>query len=294
MPDQPKRIAVFGDLGGHFNRYVQALSVLGVTHDEDPVAASQMPNDLIVIQVGDLIHRGPDSAKLVSYVDNMLKAHPDQVYQIFGNHEGHYLGGPKFGLPTGEQWILNPDTVKILQRWWNERSAYMAIAVNNNGQDVLITHAGLSWYLWNRCGASDACTTARFLNDLSASQAFVPGLMLNEAAEDTMPGVAWAHPPKEVYETWAQMVPPFGQVHGHCSPVNWSTTSWGFNVSAWVRENTKVDATKHQTTTTINGVRFYGIDPSFGRQASWAIRPLMLTGTVYTPLDPVTHIVKDL
>jgi hypothetical protein len=61
------RVAVVGDIGGHATELRAELTRLG--EDKD----GRLPSDLVVIQVGDLIHRGPDSDDVVKLVDNYLK-----------------------------------------------------------------------------------------------------------------------------------------------------------------------------------------------------------------------------
>ena len=48
------RVAVIGDVGGHADQLRKVLRELGAESE-------QLPSDLIVIQVGDLVDRGPDS-----------------------------------------------------------------------------------------------------------------------------------------------------------------------------------------------------------------------------------------
>jgi hypothetical protein len=66
------RVAVIGDIGGHLNELRTELVRLGAGQD------GRLPDDLIVVQVGDLIHRGPDSDGVVALVDRYLRTQPSQ------------------------------------------------------------------------------------------------------------------------------------------------------------------------------------------------------------------------
>jgi hypothetical protein len=85
------RIACFGDVGGHLEPFTSGLQALGADTD-----GGTLPDDLIVIQVGDLIRKGPDSDGVVTLVDRFRQHSTRQWVQLIGNHEAHYLGGPRF------------------------------------------------------------------------------------------------------------------------------------------------------------------------------------------------------
>lgn len=87
----PTRIAVIGDVGGHFGPLVHLLGELGVRFG----AEIDWPDDLHVIQVGDLVHRGPASAEVVGLVAGLLER--GVWTQIVGNHEQLYVDRPVFG-----------------------------------------------------------------------------------------------------------------------------------------------------------------------------------------------------
>src|SRR6266511_3133574 len=102
------RIAVLGDLSGHLAPFVQALGELGVD-----VAAARVPDDLVVVQVGDLVHKEPDSDTIVALVNRLLDANPGRYLQLLGNHEDQYLGGQRFYEHTP----LAGGTIATLRRW---------------------------------------------------------------------------------------------------------------------------------------------------------------------------------
>jgi hypothetical protein len=99
-----------------------------------------LPPDLVVIQVGDLVDRGPDSSGVLDVVARMLAEQPLQWIQLVGNHEAQYLpGGALF---------------------WRDPLA------SADGDELLLTHAGLTLAGWQELGAPmSAAVAAAALND---------------------------------------------------------------------------------------------------------------------------------
>ena len=63
---------MIGDVGGHLAELRRELVRLGA----DP-ETGELPADLTIVQVGDLVHRGPGLAGVVGLVDRHLRADPD-------------------------------------------------------------------------------------------------------------------------------------------------------------------------------------------------------------------------
>ena len=145
----PVRVAVIGDIGGHLDALRGELRRLGVD-DDRPI-----PDDLVVVQVGDLVHRGPDFDAVVAYVDRRLRSQPDRWIQLVGNHEANYVRPPVFRWP--EQ--VCRGTARTLQRWWRRRELRVAAAVETDRESFLVTHAGLTAQFWAQ--SLGAPTTAR-------------------------------------------------------------------------------------------------------------------------------------
>ena len=106
------RVAVFGDVGGHAKQLRRALVALGAAPD-----TLTLPPDLTIVQVGDLIHRGPDSPGVIEIVRRMLDDQPRQWVQLAGNHEAQYLTPPKFHWPER----LPQADLETLFEWWGHR-----------------------------------------------------------------------------------------------------------------------------------------------------------------------------
>src|SRR6478735_9066205 len=121
------RVAVFGDVGGQRPALADQLVALGV--DPDTFA---LPPDLTVVQVGDLMHRGPDSPGVIDLVDRVMTEQPDLWVQLVGNHEALYLGLPQFHWPER----LPGSSQEVINRWWGTARLRIAAAIEIDGHDA--------------------------------------------------------------------------------------------------------------------------------------------------------------
>ena len=175
------RIAVIGDVGGHANHCATSSPASARSPD------GSLPEDLIVVQVGDLIHRGPDSAQVIDIVDRYLRTQPAQWIQLIGNHEVNYLQPPVFAWPE----TLSRKHIRILNGWWQNGTAAVAAAVETTTyESFLITHAGMTAEFWASIlgGPPTAAEAARRINDLAkagADTVFRAGIFLHGT---TVPG----------------------------------------------------------------------------------------------------------
>lgn len=260
------RWAVVGDIGGHLHPLVAELTRLGVD-----VESATIPEDLTVVQVGDLIHRGPDSAGVIRLVDRLIGFNPGRWLQLVGNHEAQYLRKPAFVWRER----LDDDSADVLRRWWDEGTMLVAAVVPTQNGDMLVTHAGVTERFWYRdLGAPhSAHHTAELLNHPAvrrdAEALFRPGVMLTGDINPRV-GPIWADAGSELLPSWGETRLPFGQVHGHSSLLDWTTGSWN-GVLAETRERTLLDLVACHETTMLNGGSIVGIDPghSSGPRARW-------------------------
>jgi hypothetical protein len=268
------RIAVIGDVGGHAAPLRHELARLGAGPD------GSLPEDLIVIQVGDLIHRGPDSAAVVDTVDRYLRTQPAQWIQLIGNHEVNYLQPPVFAWPES----LSRKHTRILNRWWNSGTATVAAAVETTTyESFLITHAGVTAEFWARIlgGPPTAAEAARRLNDLAHTDAdtvFRAGAMLHGTTASDV-GPLWADTAGELVPGWADRHMPFSQIHGHSSITCWRTDDAGVphhGIEALVT----IDADAKHEAVHLAGGRLIGIDPDHRDTPTIPWRALELAGTV--------------
>jgi hypothetical protein len=216
----PHRIAVIGDVGGHMWVLRRCLQELGAD-----TTAGTVPDDLVIVQVGDLVHKGPDSTGVLALVDRMMTGSPGQWIQLIGNHEAQEgLGGPGFWHEA-----LGPGPRADLRRWVEADLATLAVALDTvEYGPVLVTHGGLTRQKWVAIGRPDSpgAVAAIVNKELAADPdlAFAAGEMLG--VRPRLPvGVAWASP-RELLQSWDMEQLPFSQVHGHASPRRWSTGTW--------------------------------------------------------------------
>ena len=104
-----RQLAVIGDVGGHYDTFVDKLVGLGVD-----VHTGHIPSKLHIVQVGDLVHKGPKSLAVVDLVDRMLNGPcPSQWTQVVGNHDAQLLGGTHFWEDPSDA-----QTAKKVRAWW--------------------------------------------------------------------------------------------------------------------------------------------------------------------------------
>ena len=263
-----------GDIGGHADDLETVLDDLGVD-----VATGTVPEDLTVVQVGDLIDRGPDSPRVLDMVERCSAT--VQWVQLVGNHEAAYVGGPQF---TGGE-HLDVEHVALLRRWWPQHMVAAAV-IDVGGPDLLVTHAGLTAGFWDRIGApATARDAASILNDLASSDPdllFTVGWMMQGQPVRFDAGPVWANSQQELYPSLiaaaaAGRPVPFGQVHGHSSPYQFRNSRWRNPALA---EYLTVNRRARRVEGAIGGRSHYAIDPSLGAVAHVAWEPLVFTDAI--------------
>lgn len=272
-----RRVAIFGDVGGHRLAFADQLAAL----DCDPATGS-MPEGLEIVQVGDLVHRGPDSDGSLRLAERFMRANPGRWHQLLGNHEGHELGGPRLNGFDGQ---VGAEGRSILGDWWRNRRAHLAVAFDAvELGPVLVTHAGLTRSMWRTIGsprsAHEAAALVNRMVGAAAELAFKPGGLLTGpgGVPHFDPGVAWAEAASELIEPWALYgMAPFTQVHGHSSAYDWRRgcpQRWASPlVSASI---TRVDPDRRHLWAEAGGQTFIGVDPGHGRNPVTNWGPLVL------------------
>lgn len=259
-----RRIAVIGDVGGHLDALRAELARIGVPEE----GAGEIPEDLLVVQVGDLVHRGPDSAGVVALVDSHLRRTPGRWVQLIGNHEAYHVFGPQFRLDER----LPRTAANALRDWWDGGLLRAAVAFDAGGETYLVTHAGLTrsyWrlYLGAPTRASDAAAT---LNDMlrRGDDSLLRTGQVHGGVVDETAGPVWAAADTEVVAGWRGHDLPFSQIHGHSSLVGWPG---GMGRPGVAIEDAVVDHELRHTTVDLSGGRVIGIDPCHGEHAaaSW-------------------------
>jgi hypothetical protein len=266
------RVALFGDVGGHSKQLRKALIELGAEPE-----TMRLPADLTVIQVGDLIHRGPDSPGALRMADSAMAAQPGQWVQLAGNHEAQYLTPPKFHWPER----LAENDLETLFDWWLTKRMRVAAAVDvGTDVDYLITHAGLTEGFWRHfVGMPDnALAAAKAINGLVGrvheNWVYRPGVMLTGDV-DLSAGPLWASAPDELLPSWLRSAAPapFHQVHGHSSTIDWVTGRRYGHLGSDIITSENIER-RHETTV-IEGRSIMGIDPGHGRRPAKSWAPLV-------------------
>lgn len=234
------RVAIIGDASGHAEVLVDALTEVGI----DPWSL-RMPSDLVVIQVGDLVHKGPSGNQAVELADRMMRAHPSRWLQLIGNHDLAYVGGP--AVPRwSDRRDVHPSTVRTLLDWWHRRRCLLAVGLETAEYGpVLVSHAGLTRGCWMDIGSPDLVADAATRLNIEVGQAnslaMRAGRLLGGPA-NVHAGPCWAEVSQEVYLPWiASEDLPFNQIHGHAAPWNFGTESFWTDTPASVKSRCTVD-----------------------------------------------------
>lgn len=258
------RLAVIGDVGGHADQLRWALDWLGAVD-------GRLPPDLVVVQVGDLVDRGPDSPGVLDVVAPLLAEQPRQWIQLVGNHEAQYL-------PEGTVFWREPLVdagVARLREWWANGSVRVAAAVRTvDGDELLLTHAGLTLACWQELGEPrSAALAAELLNQR-------PELIwrTGEHARDDQAGPLWAESGTALHEPWMgyRGIVPFGQVHGHSTIVGFADRRW--RCAGRIRQRATVDWDARHVRVRVGGRVIIGVDPGHGRAGAAQWQPLVLEG----------------
>lgn len=294
------RVAIIGDVHGQADELKHKLVRLGA----DPENFA-LPEDLTVIQVGDLIHRGLQSGEVLRLIDGIMEAQPGQWLQLIGNHEAQYVYRKLF---EWDEELPSEDT-EILQRWFDEgKMRPAAYTVTPAGNEALVTHAGLVYDVWRIVlgqprTAKDAAARINAGVDHLTPWLWAPGEML-QGIPNRMVGPVWASATTEVYPSWmnaeALDIPaPFSQVHGHSSIYQWPNR-WNQgkirrtemslttpSLSEEIQSRLILNEDQHHTTVNAAGANFIGVDPGHGKYPATQWAPLMYHGVAGSP-DPET------
>jgi hypothetical protein len=271
------RVVVIGDVGGHPDQLRWALAQVGAVLA--PGGPPVLPDDVVVVQVGDLVDRGPDSMGVLELVGQVMGNQPGQWVQLLGNHEWQYLPEGTVFWPQP----LAPEGVRTLTSWWDSGLLGVAAAVATaDGQQALLTHAGLTVGCWRQLDEPLTASSAAWaLNDR-------PPLALRRVHQGVDRGTSplWADAGWELCEPWLEYAAtglvPFGQIHGHSSIVSYPDRTW--RCPGRVRQRAIVDWRSRQTRVRVGGRLFIGVDPKHGSDGAPSWRPLVLDdATVLSP-----------
>lgn len=276
------KVLVFGDIGGHHDLFKEALWNAGCGL-ENP-NKGMIPDDTWIVQVGDLVDRGPDSDGVIRLVDRFIR-HPRWV-QLIGNHEAQYLGGPGFMTPNSGS-SPSERSIEMLRTWHKAGLMNVAAGVTVQSRPTLITHAGLPFSFWNRLNQPNCETTVSMLNEMgrtSPATVFAAGEMLGEPSTGIV-GPVWASGWNELIVPWyTAMVSeylqemPFDMIHGHCTLFRWGSQEWSqtFTGHPFLRHRMWANSVKRHSSFHAEGVNIMQCDPGLGKFASFVPVPVAL------------------
>lgn len=275
---------VFGDTGGHAVQLLSSLEAIGVDLENFII-----PDDVRIIHLGDLIHKGPMSKELVEIVNMLIVNNPNRWVQILGNHEfQHIEGSPYFWkcdcsfkeVDVINEWFetgkaaasFGLDTHKIESL---EVSAKPKLVLPETG--ILFTHAGLTNQWWNALERPVSPVEAsRLINMLPSDIVTTAGEMLGVRG---YAGPVWAVGNTEVFNSWvsSEADMPFLQFHGHTTSYVWRMGKWWRNDAGFkeFRQATKLNPESRAVITSVANNFMIGIDPGYAKTADTKMQPFV-------------------
>lgn len=280
-------VHVFGDTGGHAVQLFASLAEIGVD-----LETWKIPEDTIIVHLGDLIHRGPNSNLIVSKVDELIRSNPGQWLQTLGNHEfQHIESGIDFWRCSCTQ-----ETAWTIEDWYDQDIARLAWGIEGvlpqkwtqgnrpQGQEELIssflaTHGGLTYPVWRQLNMRTSATEAA--EEIQSRKDWY-GDSVGEAMGSNhfgYVGPVWARAVGETYSYWemghrldgASM--PFGQLIGHSAPYDFERKLWYANTLKSFRETAKVDQKHRRTVSFVADSAIMCLDPGYGKELNHNLQP---------------------
>lgn len=280
-------IFVFGDTGGHYKQLFNGLKAIGMNPD-----TYELPDDTMVIHVGDLVHKGPLSGKVIAMIDTIMKVNPGQWIQIIGNHESQYIDYdfPEFWYQQTldirsqtilSQWVDNglAHYAYVLPEWKQIQNAlpYRPIIAGSEItplKPIVFTHAGLGYGWWKTYAGAE--TNPKRLeaniNNAPVEELAFSGEMLYGRHNDNASPV-WAHSITEVWDSWEDKDAPFYQVHGHISPFVYDMDEWFPGTEESYIEKAQVNKKEHFCVANAPHYFQVSIDPGFEKLAKILVQP---------------------
>lgn len=277
------RVALIGDVGGQARCLHQALHNLGAD-----LANRLLPADLTVVQVGDVVGGTDEDLPLLESLMEWQERNPGRWVQLIGNWEARHLGGIEFGVRKASRGRELPAAGVALLQQLNRtgRLAWTAVVATAAGNQVLVTHAGLTadWWAYHADHVADPVAVARRITALANAGSNVVHTareMLGD--ESVFVGPLWASC-WEVYRSWViEGALPFGQVHGHSCGFRWPNRStmpgcW-WEADPLIVEHLTAKVDRRHVWFELDGRRIVGIDCALWRGSrSGDLHPLVLSG----------------
>lgn len=225
-----KKFYVFGDSSGWYKPLSQSLQEIGVDFSDMTI-----PKDVEIVHLGDLVHKGKDSEKLVALVHMLMTANnhdPNRGtwIQLMGNHEANYFSE----APLFWDYELSEKHASLFHHWHQQGLLKLTHVLDTEeGKPYLLSHAGISKDFFcnydEKTLSSMGIAGSAFLNQeiLKMNIEFIdnlkkfsrPGEMLG-AHNISYVSPFWANTVKEIIPTWGDNQP-FHQIVGHTTPFLW-------------------------------------------------------------------------
>ena len=162
--DDPRRIVVIGDIHGAWSNF-KAMSIeLGLIDSEETWIAK----DTIFVQMGDLIHRREDNAKVVQRMfeyQEAAKSLNSEILLVMGNHDYEQIKwnpAQKGAFTQKSSWYM-PDYKEFYRLRLADKLRKLRLIYNVNG--FIFTHAGIEKKHLNVAGTTDINEINRMMAD---------------------------------------------------------------------------------------------------------------------------------
>lgn len=269
---------LIGDIGGQVRVFKKVLDSL------DLDSKYRLPPGHRVIQVGDLVRISPklvqENYDVVKLAMKVVQANPENWIQLVGNHECAALGGPSRNT-WDVRGSVSSSCWEILNHLWTSKLCRLATRCNFYGQDVLVSHAGLTWQRWLTMGRPPLRQTITALNlnvGIPFSDFAMAGSLVNKDL-NPMADTLWAEVNWELYMPWYNAGHmPFSQIHGHASPFNWPSGHWWPDTPQIIRDLTSAHTDLRSSFSIIDASRNFlmSIDWALGDESTDTVWPLLV------------------
>ncbi|MBI3401137.1 MAG: metallophosphoesterase [Acidobacteria bacterium] len=118
-----ERVVAVGDVHGAYDRLVEILAVADVIDSRQRWSGGRTH----LVQLGDVVDRGPDSRKVLDLLRRLQDEAPragGAVHPLLGNHEAmRMLGDVRYTVPGEYQAFVTPDSAELKQRLFRSSPA---------------------------------------------------------------------------------------------------------------------------------------------------------------------------
>jgi len=146
--NEDQKIIVIGDIHGEYNGFLEILHAANVTSARDECSWKHDADSMLLVQVGDLVDRGPEAHEAWACLDHLQETAEDhknsKVVRLVGNHELWWLEGA-FHMrnqvaDTSEKVFAL--VAKMKQQIINKSLVAAHTVTRSGGVDLLFVHAG--------------------------------------------------------------------------------------------------------------------------------------------------------